>query len=114
MKGISQWKITSSVATTPQLPRMRSRYHGISSGELPDQIIRNAANARYMFNIVKAKHSLPMSCCSVFRKSVLIGSAFESPISVRIESASTPYACATRNWNPYTVEYHVGSSDITQ
>ncbi len=31
----------SSVAITPQLPRMRSMYQGISSGRLPDQMIRN-------------------------------------------------------------------------
>src|SRR6476620_12010540 len=39
--GMSQWKMKSKVKITPQWPRIRSRYQEISSGELPDQIIRN-------------------------------------------------------------------------
>src|SRR5579859_5390650 len=44
--GISQWKMKSSEYRMPQCPRMRSRYQGISSGELPDQMIRNCEKLR--------------------------------------------------------------------
>ena len=39
--GMSQWKMKSRVMIMPQCPRMRSRYQLISSGRLPDQMIRN-------------------------------------------------------------------------
>src|SRR5579859_399409 len=104
----------SSVQIIPQCPLMRFMYHGISSGRLPDQMIRNCAKARYIFSITKAKVNLPRSYCSVPRKIVLNGSAFESESAVIIPSASTWYPWPTRNKRPYTDEYQVTSSDITQ
>src|SRR5215471_6967973 len=44
--GINQWLMKFSEQMTHQPPRMRARYHGISSGMLPDQMIKNSANVR--------------------------------------------------------------------
>ncbi len=44
--GISQWQMKSSEQMVHQPPRMRFRYHGISSGTLPDQMMRNSAKVR--------------------------------------------------------------------
>src|SRR6185437_7440463 len=46
VKGISQWQIKSAEQTTHHPPWMRFRYHGSSSGMLPDQMIRNSAKQR--------------------------------------------------------------------
>src|SRR5579863_2941521 len=45
-KGMTQWKMKSRVMMMPQWPRMRSRYQLISSGRLPDQMMRNCPKAR--------------------------------------------------------------------
>ena len=44
-----------------QVPCMRSMSRGISSGRLPDQMIRNCEKFRDAHNIVKARSSLPKS-----------------------------------------------------
>jgi len=44
--GSAKWPITMTIATAPQEPRMRAMYQGISSGRLPDQMIRNCENER--------------------------------------------------------------------
>src|SRR5579871_835618 len=44
--GISQWQMKFNEQMIHQPPRMRLRYHGISSGELADQMIRNSAKVR--------------------------------------------------------------------
>src|SRR5262249_8961852 len=41
MNGMTNWKKTMAMITHSQPPRMRSRYQVISSGRLPDQVIRN-------------------------------------------------------------------------
>src|ERR1700727_1971633 len=46
VNGITQWKMKSIEQTTHHPPRMRFRYQGISSGTLPDQMIRYSANER--------------------------------------------------------------------
>ena len=53
-----------------------------------------------MFSITKAKVSLPISCCSVCRKIVLNGSAFESEMETMMQNASTEYPWPTRNNKP--------------
>src|SRR5580693_1780279 len=45
-KGISQWQMKSAEQITHHPPRIRDRYHGISSGTLPDQMMRNSAKVR--------------------------------------------------------------------
>src|ERR1700722_9863665 len=45
-KGISQWQIKSAEPTTHHPPRIRFKYQGISSGTLPDQMMRNSAKFR--------------------------------------------------------------------
>ena len=67
-----------------------------------------------MFSITNANVNLPRSCCSVCRKIVLNGSPFDSEIATMMPNASTMYPWPTRNSSPYTDEYQVGSSDITQ
>src|ERR1035438_10695835 len=43
-------------------PAKRVKYHGISSGRLPDQITNNCENEKYAHTITKASISLPTSC----------------------------------------------------
>src|SRR5665213_1814614 len=44
--GTSQWQMKSSEQMVHHPPWMRLRYHGSSSGMLPDQMIRNSAKVR--------------------------------------------------------------------
>src|SRR5258708_1548941 len=67
-----------------------------------------------MLSITNANVNFPRSCCSVCRRIVLNGSPFDNPMDTMIDSASTEYPWPTRNSRPYTDEYHVGSSDMTQ
>ncbi len=60
-KGSMKCPTTSAMATQPHEPVVRCTYQGISSGRLPDQMIRNCEKFRYAHSIVKASSSLPRS-----------------------------------------------------
>ena len=59
--GMKKCPNTSAIATKPHDPRMRAMYQGISSGRLPDQMIRNCENEKYAHSITKASIRLPRS-----------------------------------------------------
>ena len=42
--GAAKWKTTSTMPMATQPPCIRCRYHMISSGRLPDQMIRYCEN----------------------------------------------------------------------
>ena len=60
-KGSTKWSRTSAAPTQPQPPCRRRRYHGISSGRLPDQMIRYCEKETYAQNITNASISFPRS-----------------------------------------------------
>ena len=64
----------SSEQIVHQPPWMRFRYQGISSGILPDQMIRNSAKRQVDVQHHEGEASLPRSCCSVTRSIDFIGS----------------------------------------
>src|SRR6516165_494049 len=52
--GRTNWRKRTASPTYPQPPRKRARYHEISSGRLPDQMMRYCEKVTYAQNMVKA------------------------------------------------------------
>ena len=59
--GKAKWKTMSITPIYPQPPFIRVRYQVVSSGRLPDQMIRNCEKLKYAQTIVSASISLPRS-----------------------------------------------------
>src|SRR6185436_11151032 len=74
--GTTKWNRNRMTNTGIQPLRTRAAYHGTSSLRLPDQIMMNCENDKYVYSMTKASNSLPLSCNSVLRSSDFIGSYF--------------------------------------
>src|SRR5579871_332863 len=97
-----------------QPPFNRVKYHGISSGRLPAQIIRNCENEKYAQTITLASRSLPTSCrCFGVRISDM-GRKFERNTRMVIRNDIADKPCPAMNRSPNMVENQWGFSDIAQ
>src|SRR5260221_13498629 len=65
--GTTKWKKTRKITTVFHPPAVRRTYQTISSGRLPDHMMRNCENVAYIQNTTKPCVSLPRSwkCFSV-------------------------------------------------
>src|ERR1044072_4589841 len=89
-------------------------YHGISSGRLPAQIIRNCEKEKYAQTITSASKNLPRSCKCLGVRISDIGARNESSTMRVIRNAIDVNPWLARNSRPNIVENHFGFTDSTQ
>src|SRR5579871_5215185 len=97
-----------------QPPFNRVKYHGISSGRLPAQVIRNCENEKYAHTITLASNSLPRSCKWRGVRISLIGRRYDiiTMITTMNDIDDNPWPAINRS--PNMVENQCGSIDSTQ
>src|SRR5260370_8372154 len=98
----------------PQPPRMRRKYHGISSGRLPDQMSRNCEICIYAQSMTKVRSKLPRS-----RRWLGAITSDKGGCPARSIKTAMANAMAVSSWlvayrAGKIVEYQSGSMDMVQ
>src|SRR5258707_3333913 len=112
--GTKKWNTIRIAATRVQPACDRSTYHGVSSGILPDQIIRYCEKEVYAHKQVKASIRLPRSWNREASITPENGFRSDSRKSTMIQNASVSSTWPTAKIAPYMVEYQCGSKDMIQ
>jgi hypothetical protein len=100
VKGIAKCRTRITPATHCQPPWLLRRYHGVSSGRFPDQMIRYCENAMYAHSMTKASSRFPKSWRCEGASTSRIGDVRASRTTARIASASPDTASPARNMSP--------------
>src|SRR5579885_3335682 len=112
--GSAKCPITRRKPTYSQPPWKRRRYHGISSGRLPAQMIKNCEKEKQAHTMTLASSSLPTSCRCFGVRISDIGRKLErnTRIVIRNDKADRPWPAM--HSNPNIDEYQCGFSDMAQ
>src|ERR1035441_141826 len=95
-------------------PAKRVKYHGISSGRLPDQITNNCENEKYAHTITKASISLPTSCRCRCVSTSESGGRLLKITSKQIRNATADSPSPAMKSKPKIVENQCGLIDRIQ
>src|SRR6266478_9518682 len=113
-KGNANCRMTIPSAITPHPPCLRATYQTVSSGRLPDQMIKYCEKAKYIHSITRAISKLPQSWKCEVRTTAFMGSQRASQDITRIPKASALKLHEATKISPKIVDDQAGSSDITQ
>src|SRR5262245_32388998 len=100
--------------TASHSPSERCRYQTVSSSRLPDQIKRNCENETYVQIMTNASSRLPRSFHSAGVTRSDNGGRFDNSDRTKMTNASPAGSWPVPRMTPKMLEYHSGSSDMTQ
>src|SRR6266702_4901204 len=101
-------------ATEAQAPLRRTTYQWISSGKLPDQMMRNCENEKYANSITMARVRLPRSCSVLGTSTCDMGRYLNRAAVNMIMKHMVISPWPSIKMRPYMVEYQWISSDMIQ